>query len=113
MKKFSAVLAIAFICSFASVRKREEEEIDELFQNAINQVMVDENMAFNVFDTSDEIGNTNYLLTDQPTDLSQLLDGAINTGVFMMKSNDVAYLFLEDIDPQNNHRIQNLYYRRN
>jgi len=113
MKKFSAILAIAFICSFASVRKREEENIDELFQNAINQVMVDENMAFNVFDTSDEIGNVNHLLTDQPTELSKLLDGAINTGVFLMKSNDVEYLLPEEINPQSSNQIKDLYCRRN
>ncbi len=78
MKKFTLVLTIAILCSFAAVRRREEQDGEELFQEAITRIMEEDFLVYNVSDSEAHIGNNDHLFMDYPLMATQVLDSAFN-----------------------------------
>ncbi len=78
MKKFTLILTIAVLCSFAVVRRKEEQDTEVFFQNAITRVMEDENIAYHANEAESHIAESELLYRDQPVSASRVLNGAFD-----------------------------------
>lgn len=94
MRKFTLILTIAVLCSFAAVRRKEEQDGEALFQEAVTQVFKQESMAYQVSDSEEAIGNTNFLFSDQPTYAAQVLNGYFDQVVLWDNGNELSWLAL-------------------
>ena len=92
MRKISIIVTIALLCSFAVVRRREETESEDFFQEAITQVMKDHQLVYQVSDQRSVIGNGDNLLWDNPTSASRVLSTGFDNVVFVTKGNQLSWL---------------------
>lgn len=98
MRKFTIVVAIAFLCSFAVVRRRENEEQAEiLFQETVTKVFDEESLAFHTMDEEASIGNGIHPLQDQPVDARKVLNGAFNEVILVDDGNELGWLIRSEI----------------
>lgn len=98
MKKFTLVLTIAIICSFAVVRRKEEQDTEAFFQDAITRVMEDENIAYQVKDTASHIGNCDHFYRDQPVSASRLLNDAFDDVVFVDNGIETSWIDVANLE---------------
>lgn len=102
MRKFSVIIGLVFICSFAVVRRRDEEQEDVIY-DMVERIVDD----YNLFGTleSDEC----YAGWVKPPDLTdrlidtKLLDHSINDGIFTVTGNSVNYLEFNNFPGQIKH----------
>ena len=114
MKKFSIILTIAVLCSFAVVRRKEEENSEAIFREAIEHVMEDESLAFAVMDAEDHIGNTDHnLFRDQPVDAAVLLNAAFDEVVLVDDGRQTTWLLPGELRKGDLLSTEHLYKRQN
>lgn len=86
MRKISIVISITLLCAFAVVRRRENQEAEPLFEEAITRVVEENQVVYQLQSYEETIENKGEeLLTDVPTKASQLLSTGMDHIVWVTK----------------------------
>lgn len=93
MRKISIVISITLLCAFAVVRRRENQEAEPLFEEAITRVVEENQVVYQLQSDRETIQNAgNELLTDVPTKASQLLSTGMDHIVWVTNGSKMTWL---------------------
>lgn len=93
MRKISIVISITLLCAFAVVRRRENQEAEPLFEEAITRVVEENHVVYQLQNDVETIENKGgHLLTDAPTKASQVLSISMDQIVWVTKGHELSWL---------------------
>jgi hypothetical protein len=93
MRKISIVISITLLCAFAVVRRRENQEAEPLFEEAITRVVEENQVVYQLQSDRETIQNAgDDLLTDVPTKASQLLSTGMDHIVWVTNGSNMTWL---------------------
>lgn len=94
MRKITIVITIAFLCSFAVVRRRENVDSEVFFQEAITQVIESTQKVYQIQEQEATVGNGDYLLWDSPVPARQLLSGVFHDILIVTLGKQLSWIEL-------------------
>ncbi len=95
MRKISIVISITLLCAFAVVRRRQNQDAEPLFEEAITRVVEENQVVYQLHTDRETIENAgDELFTDRPTNANQLLSTGMDHIVWVTKGCKLSWLLV-------------------